>query len=161
LTFRKDELLAAFDAAWDADWESIAAALKDVTEEEARFQHASYRDAEQQEGLPPNGSILWHIVHLGQCYQLYVRIIEERPNEPQDAEAPNILSLQEAIAYLKRERSALRDTIDSLREEQLDEMLYYGKPILSLCRGSVRHDVWHAGQIALARRLYRHETRRS
>jgi uncharacterized damage-inducible protein DinB len=155
LMTRKSELLAAFDAAWDANWESLSAALKDVTEEEALFQHPVYSDAKKRTGFPANGSILWHVVHLAECYRLYVRMIEQRPHEPEDAEAPKISTLQEGIAYLKDERAALRHAIDALDDTQLDEMLYYGKPILSLCRGTVRHDAWHGGQIVVARRLYR------
>lgn len=151
---QKDELLAAYDDVGNHPWESLAMALKPVTEEEAWFQHPAYSDVEQEEGHPPSGTILWHLVHLAHCYIWYKAAIEQRPNKPNEVQPPHASSLAEAIQNLQHHRAALRDTIAAVDEKQLEEPLYYGKPILALVRSTVRHDAWHASQIVMARRLY-------
>ncbi len=151
----KDEMLASYDAAWDREWESLQSVLKNLTEEEARYQHPSYSGEPHEPGLPPPGSIYWHLVHLPHCYRHYVNIIRSRPAEPAEVPPPASQSVEEAIANLLLDRADLRDAIAELSEEQLDEKLYYGGTVVDLVRGTVRHDAWHGGQIAVARRLYR------
>jgi hypothetical protein len=153
---QKDELLAAYDAVWSADWESLWSVLPKVTEEEAHFQHPIYSDVEREEGHPPSGTIMWHLVHLSHCYRWYKLVIEQRPNTPEDPGPPPGATLAEAIESLKKYRDELRETIANVPEEALEEKLYYDKPVVALCRSTVRHDAWHASQIAVARRLYKH-----
>lgn len=154
---RKDEILAAFDDAWDAElnWESLGGILQNISEEEAAFQHPIYSDVAQEVGFPPNGTILWHIAHLTHCYRWYKAAIEERPNTPADFDPIPLADLQSSIRDLKRCRDEFRETIASLPDEALDEMLYYKRPAITLARSTVRHDAWHASQIAVAKRLYR------
>ena len=152
---RKDELLAAFDDAWDHKWESVSYALNGVRDDEASYQHSAYSDVPPDEGYPPAGTILWHLVHLAHCYVNYTERIKQRPSELQELSPPKYDSLSNAIENLKVARSAFRETIASLSDEQLDDLLYYGKPVIDLARSTIRHDVWHASQIAVARRLYK------
>ncbi|HEY3874559.1 MAG TPA: DinB family protein, partial [Candidatus Kapabacteria bacterium] len=150
-------LLAAYDDAWDAElnWESLGGILKNITEDEAQFQHSIYSDVPQEPGFPPNGTMLWHIAHLTHCYRWYKAAIEERPNAPKDFDPIVVTDLQDAIQNLKRYRDELRETIANVPEQALKEMLYYKQPVATLARSTVRHDAWHGGQIALAKRLYR------
>ncbi|MDP4200903.1 MAG: DinB family protein [Bacteroidota bacterium] len=152
---RKIELLTAYDAAWDREWESLQSVLKHLTEEEARYQHPAYSEEPLEDGHPPAGTVLWYIVHLPHCYRHYADIIRQRPNKPEDPHPPESNSVEEALANLQHDRTELRNTIATLSEEELDEKLYYGGTVPDLVRGTVRHDAWHAGQIAVARRLYR------
>ena len=152
---RKEEILAAYDDAWSYKWESLTAALSGVTEEETAYQHPIYSDAEREEGHPPSGSILWHLVHLAHCYRHYVSAIERRPESSEEFPPPEAGSLAEAISNLKRYRAELRNAIASVPEEELDDEVFNYKTVAQLARMTVRHDAWHASQIAIAKRLYR------
>ena len=151
---RHSELLAAFDAAWDRPWESIMAAIKGVTEDEAVFQHAAFSDEVAEIGFPLHGTILWYVTHLASCYRMYKAAIEVRPNAPPEFQHVSS-TFEEALVTLKQTRDELREAIVNLSEQELDEKLYWENTIADLVRGTVRHDAWHAGQIAVVRRLYR------
>ena len=152
---RKEELLAAFDDAWSHKWESLEGALKGVSEEEAVYRHDSYADEPPEEGYPPAGTILWHLVHLAHCYRNYAVRIEHRPHQQEDVPAPPADSLSEAIGNLKRYRMELRAAIEHVPEAALEEKLPAGEPVASFVRSVVRHDAWHAAQIVVVRRLWR------
>src|SRR4051812_47111437 len=108
---RIDEILAAYDDALSHSWESLDATLQSVTEEESCYQDPIYADVEREEGHPPSGTILWHLVHLANCYQWHKLVIDQRPNKPDEIAPPEANSLTEAIEHLKRDRAALRATI--------------------------------------------------
>jgi hypothetical protein len=152
---RKEEILAAYDDAWSYKWESLDYALNGVAEEEAAFQHPVYSDAERERGHPPSGSILWHLVHLAQCYLYYASAIERRPSEPEEIPPPEADFLVEAISNLKRCRAKLRAAITSVPEQELDDEVFNYKTVAQLARMTVRHDAWHASQIVIVKRLYR------
>ncbi len=152
----KSELLAAFDAAWDHPWESLSEAIKGVTEEEAIYQHPAYASEPNEDGYPPKGTIFWHLVHLAYCYRRYRSGIERRPDPASNEITPTIvMTLAETIADVNIARDQLRDALENLSQDSLEEKLHYGMRVIDLARSSVRHDAWHAGQIAVARRLYR------
>lgn len=152
---RKEELFASYDAVGNRKWESLESALKDLTEEEALFQHPCYAKEEIDPAEPLPGSVMWHLVHLPHCYRHYVDIIRERPAQPADPPAPQPTSVIKAIQILQQERAELRATIAKLSEAELDEKLYYDETVTDLVRGTIRHDAWHGGQIVMARRLFR------
>jgi uncharacterized damage-inducible protein DinB len=154
---RNSELLAAFDDAWGHKWESVSYELNGITEDEAIFRHPAYAEIPLEDGHPPAGTIIWHLVHLAHCYLNYTARVAMRPAEPAELPPPKYASLADAIQNLLAARGAFRETIAALSEDELDELLYYDKPVIDLARSTVRHDVWHAGQIAVARRLYWHE----
>ena len=153
---RKDELLAAYDDACSYSWESLESVLNGIGDEEAAFRHPIYSDTETEEHHPPSGTILWHLVHLADCYGWYKAVIEARPVRPEDTVGPEAYTLREAKENLLTWRAALRETIVNVPDDQLDEPIHSGKTVASLTRMSIRHDAWHASQIAVARRLYRH-----
>jgi len=152
---RKEELLASFDDAWSYKWESFEYVLQGIGEKEALYQHPIYVNEPPEDGYPPAGTILWHLVHLAHCYKHYVTIIEQRPNRPPDPAAPESHTLAEAVTNLKLYRDKLREAFAALEEEQFDDELSNARTIASFARMVVRHDAWHSGQIALARRLFR------
>ena len=151
----KEELLASFDDVLSNKWDSIESILKGISEEEVLYQNPVYSKEEREVGHPLSGTILWHIVHLADCYQWYKGKIISRPEKPVQLPPPEVQNLAEGITNLKLHRTELRDCISSLSEDQLGEKLYDGKTVSDLARASVRHDAWHGGQIAVARRLYR------
>jgi hypothetical protein len=152
---RKEELLAGFDDVWSHRWESMELVFKDVTEEEANYQHESYLDAEQYPGDPPSGTIKWYVHHLAHCYDHYKDVIAMRPAKPENPPPPEILAFDVMLDTLRRYRRQLRDTIATLPDDALDEKVFNGDAVAMFVRMVIRHDAWHAGQIAVARRLYR------
>ncbi len=152
---QKEELLTAFDEAWSFKWESIESVLGDISNEEALYQHPSYANLQQEESHPPPGTILTLLVHLTDCYGYYRALIIHRPemlNVPAPLEASN---MKVAMVNLALRRLELREAIDSLAEQQLEEKIYNHKSVAQLIRMLIRHDAWHSGQIALIKRLYR------
>ena len=152
---RKDELLAAFDDALNHAWESIEYALSGLTDEEAAYQHKAYGDHPPEADGPLPGTALWHLVHLQGCYDYYTNGILSRPNAPVESSSTPATMLSDAIGNMKLSRLRPRTTIESLSEPQLDEALGSGRAVIELVRASIRHDAWHAGQIMVARRLWR------
>lgn len=151
----KEELLAAFDDALSYQWESLDAAIRDVSENEAWYQHPAYLGEPCDEGYPPVGTILWHLVHLAHCYRYYRANILERPNAVDDPPAPAAKTLDDAMVNLRRYRSELRETIVSLRDDQFAERLKNYDSVSEQMRMMIRHDAWHGGQISMIKRLHR------
>ncbi len=151
---RKDELLIAFDDAQTHAWESIEYAIKDLTDEEALYQHPAYGDVTPEGGHPPAGTALWHLVHLQNCYDYYNLGIRSRPNKPEEIGTTGAATVAEAVAKLKWSRNELRRSVAALSEEQLDEALGSGRTVIELVRASIRHDAWHSGQVVMSRRLW-------
>ncbi len=152
---RKEEMLAAYDDAWNWRWESLTAAVQGISEEEAAYQHPIYSDTEREAGHPLSGSILWQLVHLAHCYRHYTSAIERRPEATESFPPPEAHSLAEAIAHLERDRATLRSAIAAVPEAELDDAVSDYNTVAQLVRMTVRHDAWHASQIVLAKRLYR------
>lgn len=151
----KEELLAAFDEALRHKWESMESALKDLTEDEANYRHEAYRDAERTPSGPPSGTILWQIHHLTHCYNHYTDYIKLRPQKVGEPPPPPILPMSAMLDQLRNSRSNLRATIAALSDIALEEKLSNGESVAEFVRSITRHDAWHSGQIAVARRLYR------
>ncbi len=152
---RKSEILAAFDDAWSYKWESLESVLDGITEEVAAYRHTIYSDVEREPGYPPSGTILWHVVHLAHCYRHYANGIERRPAPHEEFPVPEAHSLAEAISNLKRYRAELRNAIASVPEDRLDDKVFDYDSAAHLVRMIVRHDAWHASQIAVVKRMHR------
>lgn len=152
---RKDELLAAFDDSWRFRWESLDKKLEDVTDEEALYQHPMYAGIPIEAEHPPEGTILWHVVHMANVYRWYRKVMSERPNEPTVTDLPLAASLAIARENLKTSRQEFRNYVETLTEDQLDEKHFDGRTPLMITRMMVRHDAWHTAGITIIRRLYR------
>jgi hypothetical protein len=155
---RKEELLAAFDDSGRFGWESLDKKLEGVSPEEALYQHPMYAGEPLEAEHPPEGTILWHLVHLANVYRWYLGVIEARPQEPEIADFPLAKSLEESRMNLRISRQKFRDHIALLPEEALDEPHFDGRTPLLITRMMSRHDAWHTAQIAVLRRLYRTRT---
>lgn len=154
------QLLAVCDENFGATWDSVLSALKGVSANEAAFQHPCYAMVPADANMPPAGSILWQMAHLSVCKQMYARILQEslglqvpEPVEPKRHTAAILLH------ELRIAHSRLRSTIAALRDEDLSRLLpestgYPGR-VDAFIRTINRHDSWHGGQIALARRLFK------
>ncbi|MGE3802777.1 MAG: DinB family protein [Candidatus Kapaibacterium sp.] len=151
-----DLALQLFDDSWSHNYESVHSALDNLTESEALWQHSSYADVEPEQGFPLPGSILWHIAHIEHYARVYASILRNRPvSKYPDLPTPTATTLPELRSAMEQALQELRDAIAALRDEDLGSNCI-GKASVAEFLGLVmRHQIWHGGEIAVARRLYR------
>ena len=153
--------LRHFDDATSHAFESIAAALDGVTEEEAFHQAPCYDGEEREDGWPAPGTIAWQVAHLAHCKRYYTEILRrvgesERPGVVPWTPVETFAGLRTVLAEA---HAAQREAIASFPEASLGEIAGNGMPFREFLSMITRHDTWHASQIAVARRLYRTGTR--
>jgi len=145
-----DAFLLSLDNAWDHDWESLTSALSGVTEEEARWQAPCYADEAASESEPPPGTIHWQVAHLAYYKREYTaRLLGDDDVPGPELPDRSTATFDEDLSSLRRAHEAERAAMAALRDEDLTPDL------ADFLTNIIRHDVWHGGQIALARRLYR------
>ncbi|MEM7167703.1 MAG: DinB family protein [Planctomycetota bacterium] len=150
---RVDAFLLQLDELWDHDWESLASILRGVSHDEAGWAAPCYADAADSEPSPPQaGSIWWHLHHIAICKRVYTAQIAAQPEPDALLAAP---SFEEEHARLQTIHDAQRQAIAALSDEDLDREVPGSGSLASFLATTLRHDIWHAGQIALVRRLYR------
>lgn len=152
-----DLLLLTFDHAWAHRWESLAAALDGVHPEEAAWQAPIYGDAETEPFWPLPGSIHWHVAHAAHCKRHYADLLlqRERAEPPPEPAREQALGYDEDLARLQQAHARQREAIAGLADADLDGRVGGRMGVAEFVAMTIRHDVWHASQIALARRLYR------
>jgi hypothetical protein len=149
--------LQQLDDAWAHRWESLREVLKDLGEDEAAWQPAAWRGEPVEDGWPLPGSVLWQIAHIAHCKRHYADIVRGR-EKPAAPVAPRIPAddLAGELAALAAAHAAERAAFASVRDDELG-VLAGGQLVLrEFLAMAVRHDSWHAAQIAVARRLWRH-----
>ena len=68
-----------------------------------------------------------------------------------------IHDIKKAITSLKKLSTEFCEILNSIDESTLNTKIKHGNvTLIDFISSSIRHDVWHAGQIALLRRLYKH-----
>ena len=149
--------LQAFDDAWAHAWESLESALDGVSEDVARYQHPAYAQEAREEGWPAPGSIAWQVAHVTHCKRHYTELIRGvgQPGEPEVEAWTAISSFSGLLDALKAAHEAQRAAIQDLDEEHLDLRVREGVALREFLAMCIRHDTWHAAQIAVARRLAR------
>jgi uncharacterized damage-inducible protein DinB len=152
-------ILASFDDAWSHAEESVASALGGLSDEEASWQPPGYRDAPRFPGMPPPGTVLWHIAHLEHSARHYSAVLRGDPaSEEPRTPPPEDLRLTPLLASLERSHRHLREVISKLTDSDLAAACLRKVSVSELLRMIVRHMTWHAGQIVVARRLYRYRS---
>lgn len=154
-------LLKMYDEAWSHPCESVSAVLKDLAPEEAAWQHAAYAREDPWPGMPLPGTILWQVAHLEHSARHYAYILRNRPvtQEP-ETPPPTATDLGALRSALERAHGELRGSIAELSDSALSEPCARGWDVGEFVRMMIRHNVWHAGQIAVVRRLF-HECARA
>ena len=152
-----EAFLRQLDDSWEHKWESLSAVLATVEEDEADWQAPCYAEEEQEEGWPPPGTVRWQVAHVAHCKRHYTDFIKapgssERPPVP--ARKPTE-SFAEDRAELAAAHAEQRDAIASLSESDLELSVGNGMRLDVFLAMAIRHDSWHAAQIAVARRLWR------
>lgn len=151
---RTSVLVHAFHDAWSHKWEAFTPVIQGLTQAEAEWQHPSYAKLEVEDGWPPNGCILWHIAHLIHCSERYARVLRQwgTPAESRTATFDS-LNLDNLLLRLEKAHTDLAQCIANVHDKQLDTITS-GMTLQEFILMCVRHDSWHASQIAMARRLY-------
>lgn len=87
----------------------------------------------------------------------YTELVRRRGESgpPPAVPRPPDRTFQEEVAELDAAHTAQREAIAACTSENLDIVVGNGMPLREFLAMCVRHDTWHAGQIAVARRLYR------
>jgi DinB superfamily len=153
-------LLQMFDDTWSQQRESLRSIPQGVTSEESMWQDPAYAAEPFVQVLPEPGTILWQVAHLEHCARHYTEILRKRPIAREPATPPpGIAELSELINRLERARRLLREEIQRLSEADLDSPCARGMSVGVFVRGVIRHEAWHAGQLAVIRRLYRQRNR--
>lgn len=150
-------LLRFVDDAWAHEYESVASALDGVSEEEAHWQAPCYLDEPQEAEWPLPGTILWQVLHLAHCKRHYALYVQQRgqAGHPQVPEFQPHRDLKGARASLAQAHGALRAAIAEVKAAELALKAGNSMALPEFISMIQRHDAWHAGQIALVRRLYR------
>ena len=152
---RRETLLLQMDHAWGHPWESLQSALKGVTEDMATWQSPAYRDEPKEPGRPLPGSIARHVQHLAACKAEYRLMILERPaKDPEGGSIPSG-TFPDLLAALTSAHEVLRAAVSALADADLQDPVGNGQPLSEYITMTIRHDTWHASQIALARRLWK------
>ena len=147
-------VLLQFDGAWSHDWESLRSALEGLSEEEANWQAPCYRSETAAGGWPLPGSVRWQVAHVAHYKREYAARLGSDP----EAGSPDLphrpsMSFAEDLAELHAAHAAQRTAIERLDPGALTPA------VAEFLSNTIRHDSWHAGQIAIARRLYRERER--
>ncbi len=150
-------LLLSFDHALSHPFESLAEAIKGVTEEESVWQHPAYSREPHDEGFGRPGTILWFLNHLEYYHRYYTAVLRNRPNvkSPQVA-LPGELPLKQVLPALEDANAGLREAIATFSDDDLDRPCTQNQSTVEFVHSVVRHIAWHSGQIATIRRLYAH-----
>lgn len=150
-------LVRQLDDVWGHAYESVAVALKDVTEDEAAWQPPGYADEPPEAGWPPRGSVRWHVAHLAACTQDYACMLRDRggPVDLGGVAFTPAPSYAEDLAQLEAAHAWLRSELAALPAAELGVKVNGTTPAADFLAAVIRHDAWHAGQIVVTRRLYR------
>ena len=151
--------LQGLDDLWSHPWESLAGALEGVGEIEATWQPPAYADEDVEEGWPLPGTLAWHVAHLAHCKRHYAQVVRGRESAQAVAVRPRrpLASFAEERAALAAAQAELRAALAEVPGDALT--LHVGTEasmqLSTFLAAILRHDAWHAGQIAMVRRLHR------
>lgn len=150
-------ILRSLDDTWGHAYESVRAVLDGVTDDEWSWQPPGYADVDQDEPGPKPGSIAWHVAHLTACKNEYACHVRDRGNdvdlEGAEHEVPPSRKAQQKA--LETAHAWLRHEVEALQPEDLALEANHQMALDEFLAMVIRHDAWHAGQLAVARRLYR------
>ncbi len=109
----------------------------------------------------PDAHTIWELVNHMRSVVLQVdrRLTGTAPTGgPEEEDFPSVTDASEAawkesVDALTRSHRALREVVEGLPDARLSEKLEGGATVYSNLHGLVQHDLYHAGQIALLKKL--------
>ena len=147
---------------------NLVAELKDIHHEQGGWHGAALRKilagvtAEHAVASPiPGYRSIWELVlHISHWQEVFrLRIEGTAMSLPAEGDWPPVRNTseaawQEALAFLDQVHEKLIGSVSALKDSDLDRIVP-GKPytIAWMLHGLVRHHVYHAGQIAMIKRL--------
>lgn len=145
-------IINALDGSWTG-YESLSQAIHGISEEEAHWQDPSYQSLPQKEGWPKEGTIFWQIAHIALCKRYYIDCLKNKSSKdiiwPIRIPDPKF---SKEMDYLRVLQDEMRDLIKKLSDSDLNLMIDETTPLHQYLHEKIRHDVWHASQIAVLRR---------
>jgi uncharacterized damage-inducible protein DinB len=143
--------------AWNHAWESLETVLRAITDEEAEFQDPAYAQEPEEGGWPMPGSIRWQVAHVAHCKRYYALLLRNRGTKerPSGGRRTPTTDIAADIAELAASQADLLAALDEIQADELTGSVPTGMAIPEFLSMITRHDAWHGGQIAMARRLYR------
>ncbi|MCC7139838.1 MAG: DinB family protein [Planctomycetes bacterium] len=150
-------LVQSFDDAWSHPWEALLPTLEGVTDEEARWQAPCYAAEAPEAGWPPPGTVWWHVAHLAHYKAYYAAVVRARTAATVPDPAPRVprATFAEDLESLRRAHDEQRAAVAALTPADLDGLVRDRTPLAEFLAATLRHDAWHGGQLAVARRLWR------
>ncbi len=153
-----DVYLEQLDDAWGHRRESLRGVLDGVGAEEAEWQAPCYAGEEREDGWPAPGSIRWQVAHIALCKRHYAACVRARGGTGRASEpvrAPTV-AFADDLRELEAAHAGERAAFSACADADLSTTVNGTTPLREFLAMSIRHDTWHASQIAVARRLWRH-----
>jgi hypothetical protein len=117
-----------------------------------------YAGEEREDGWPVPGTIAWQIAHVTHCKRHYADCFRSvgKGAIPPVRPWTEVTSLTELLDLLAQAHAEQLAALGALTDAQLDVDIRGGMSVVDFAAMNIRHDAWHASQIAVARRLLRH-----
>jgi hypothetical protein len=139
---------------WDHPWEGFRSSYRGCSQAEAEWVAHCYESEEIEIGWPITGSILWHLNHVGACKAAYTWDLlhpVEVDNKSTWKVIFDIVDLETALNHTN-ESFVLAAKEFSYNGKIMGKGGHEFSEYIGIC---LRHEIWHAGQMALIRRLYK------
>ncbi len=151
-----DAILRQLDDAWGHPYESVASVLDGVTDDECTWQPPGYDDVEREDAGPAPGTIAWHVAHITACKNEYACYVRDRGKDVdlEGAEHEIPPTWKAARKALDAAHAWLRHEVEAVKPDELTLAANHKMPLDEFLAMAIRHDTWHAGQIAVLKRLY-------
>lgn len=138
---------------WFHPWEGFNSSFESCSQKEIEWVSQFYEKETTTPNWPKNGTISWILNHVGAYKQTYIYDIlhpDSSNNEPEWIVHRDLQSLKTALNKISIEFSNACLLADP-------EIFIHGKGGHNLAQYigiALRHEIWHAGQIALIRRMF-------
>lgn len=140
---------------WAHPWEGFKSSLLNCSQGEIDWVHPAYAQEEAEPGWPRAGSILWQVNHVGACKSAYAWAIAHPDRTDNAAPWQVILAKEPLLVALELAHDSFLDAC--MKADPARKIMDKGgHTYLEYVGIAIRHELWHAGQIAQLRRLYRH-----
>ena len=143
---------------WSHPWDSLASVLPGITQEAAAWACPAYADdIETPADWPKPGSILWQLNHILACKAGYTSVLRAMDHDA-DADTPPLHDLAQLKAALASAGEAYITALLERSDEDFARVIGRDLTLRAFIDSNLRHEIWHAGQIAVLKRLYRSAT---
>ena len=147
-------MLKVITDSWDHPWEGFKSSFVGCNQSEVEWVAPCYENEQTEIEWPLAGSILWHLNHVGACKSAYAWDL----NHPDEKDNLSTWSVE-----LNLDKLRLR--LDEVHDEFCKASKIFDPRRVIMGKGGhaleeyigivIRHEIWHGGQIALIRRMYK------